>query len=59
MCGESPPTSYELARGWEDGHGLMFRRLIHPIHERALRFLDMPVIHLNYTRDNREEKYEL
>lgn len=57
MCGESPSTLYDLARGWKDGHGLMFRRLIHPIHERALRFLDMTV--MNYSQDDREERYEI
>lgn len=37
----------------------MFRRLIRPVHERAMHHLNMPVIHLNYTEDQREERYEI
>lgn len=59
MCGSSPPTPYDLSRGWDDGHGLMFRRLIHPVHERAMSLLRMPVIHMNYTRDCKVENYEI
>lgn len=59
MCGSSPPTPYDLARGWDDGHGLMFRQLIRPVHERAMRLLNIPVIKDNYTQDHREENYQI
>lgn len=44
MCGHRPPTRYDQSRGWDDGHGLMFRRLLYAVHERALRYLNIPAI---------------
>ncbi|MCJ1271916.1 hypothetical protein MMC22_011821 [Lobaria immixta] len=47
MCGVRDPTPYEQSRGWHDGHGLMFRRLIHAVHERAMRLLNISAIGAN------------
>lgn len=58
MCGNLPPTWYEKYRGWDDSHGVMFRYLINSVHECALRYLNIPAIYMNFTRDFKDEKYE-
>lgn len=44
MCRGSPAIRYDDSRGWDDGHGLVFRRLIRPVNARAMRYLGIPAI---------------
>ncbi|MCJ1267876.1 hypothetical protein MMC22_007762 [Lobaria immixta] len=46
-CGPGFATQYDHSRGWHDGHGLMFRRLVHAVHERAMHHLGIPAIERN------------
>ena len=39
-----PPTPYDLSRGWDDSHGLMFRRLFYAVRERAWHWLNIPPV---------------
>ncbi|MCJ1462285.1 hypothetical protein MMC07_000885 [Pseudocyphellaria aurata] len=59
MCGRLSPTWYDSYRGWKNGHGLMFRRLIKGVHARSLRYLNLPAIHNDCGQDGQDEFYEI
>ncbi|MCJ1467102.1 hypothetical protein MMC07_005724 [Pseudocyphellaria aurata] len=52
-CHRRPPTPYDRAKGWLDGHGLLFRLCLRALEVRTVRYLDLEIGSIEDIRDFR------